>query len=104
MTPDNPIDLSLVAIGVMAAVSFLIRAGGFWLMGHVPITPRVRRVLDALPGSIVAAAVVPIAIKGGTIAMLAVAVAGAIMTWRGNALAAVAAGVATAVVARSVGW
>ncbi|MCC7347743.1 MAG: AzlD domain-containing protein, partial [Variibacter sp.] len=44
----------------MAAVSHAIRLGGFWVMARVPLTPRLRRMLDALPGSVVAATVLPI--------------------------------------------
>jgi uncharacterized membrane protein len=103
MMPHDLIDLRLIAIAAMAIVSFLIRAGGFWLMGRVPLTPRVRRMLEALPGSIVAAAVLPIAAKTGAVTVLAIAVAVATMVLRGNALAGVAAGMASAVVARAAG-
>ena len=98
-----PEPLILLAIAVMAATTVLIRAGGFWLMGRVPLTPRVRRMLEALPGSIVAAIVVPIVAKIGPTALLAVAAAAAVMVFRRNELLAVAVGVAVAVLARSAG-
>ena len=33
----------------MAAATYLMRVGGFWLMGHVPLTARMRKMLEALP-------------------------------------------------------
>ena len=41
----------MLAIAVMTAVTVALRLGGFWLMGYVTVTPRVRRMLAALPGS-----------------------------------------------------
>ena len=57
--------LSFAAICAMLAATYFCRAGGFWLMQHVPLTARVRRGLAALPGSIVMATVVPLALRGG---------------------------------------
>jgi len=95
--------LVIVALLVMAITTLLMRAGGFWLMGRVPLTPRVRRMLEALPGSIVAAIVLPVVAKIGPAAALAVAAAAAVMVLRRNEFLAVAAGVAVAILARSVG-
>jgi uncharacterized membrane protein len=72
-------------------------------MGRVPLTPRVRRMLEALPGSIVAAIVLPVVAKIGPAAALAVAAAAAVMVLRRNEFLAVAAGVAVAILARSAG-
>lgn len=93
----------LLALLVMALTTALMRLGGFWLMGRLPITPRVRRALEALPGSIVAAIVVPIVAKIGPVALLAVVAAAATMIIRRNELLAVAAGVGCAVIARATG-
>ena len=54
-----------IAILAMALATYLTRVAGFWLMGHVPMTPRVRRMLETLPGAIVVATVVPLVVKGG---------------------------------------
>jgi len=43
------------AILVMAVATYAMRAGGFWLMAFVPLTPRLRRMIEALPGSVVVA-------------------------------------------------
>jgi uncharacterized membrane protein len=45
----------LAAILAMALATYAMRAGGFWLMGNVPPSPRLKRMLEALPGSVVAA-------------------------------------------------
>lgn len=92
----------LLAILVMGAAAFLMRAGGFWLMGRVPLTPRVLRMLEALPGSIVAAIILPIAARGGAVAVLAIATAAALMILRRNEFLAVAGGVLVAALARSM--
>ena len=98
-----PEPMVLFALVVMAATTALMRVGGFWLMGRLPITPRVRRALEALPGSIVAAIVVPIVAQIGPVALLAVIAAAATMVFRRNELVAVAAGVGAAVIARAAG-
>lgn len=95
--------VGVLAILAMAATVFFMRAGGFWAMGHVTVTPRVRRMLEALPGSIVAAIVLPVVAKIGTVAAIAVVAAVASMILRRNELAAVIVGVLAAVAARAAG-
>lgn len=94
--------LALMAIVVMALAVYLMRAGGFWLMGRVPLTHRARRMLEALPGSIVASIVLPLLDRIGMVALAAGLTAAIVMIVRRNELLAVAAGVGVAVVAR--GW
>ena len=38
----------LLAIVVMAVMNYLMRAAGFWVMAHVPLTKRTQRMLEAL--------------------------------------------------------
>ena len=95
--------MSLLAIVVMAVVAFLMRAGGYWMMAHVPLTPRVRRILEALPGSIVVAIVAPIVVRGGPVAALAVFTAAVVMILRRNELLAVIAGIVVACISRGAG-
>ncbi len=95
--------MALLAIFVMAAMNYLMRAAGFWVMAHVPLTIRTQRMLEALPGSIVAATVLPIAAKGGLAAVIALGAAAAVMILRGNSFLGVAAGVATAALVRAAG-
>lgn len=106
MSGFDPIGISLMALLALLAMgvsTFLMRAGGFWLMAHVPLTARVRRMLEALPGSLVVAIVLPIAVKSGVTAFLAIAAAAAMMTLRHNGFLAVVTGLAVAVLARSMG-
>lgn len=90
----------LLAIAVMAAVTVAMRLGGFWLLGYVEVTPRVRRMLDALPGSVIAAAVLPVAAQGGAVAILAIAAAMLAMVLTRSDIVAVLIGVAVAAMAR----
>lgn len=95
--------MALFAILVMAAMNYLMRAAGFWVMAHLPLTKRTRGMLEALPGSIVAATVLPIVARSGPAAAIAVAAAAAVMILRGNSFLAVAVGVATAALLRAMG-
>jgi uncharacterized membrane protein len=103
MSGLEPLGFGLLAILAMAAVTLAMRAGGFWLMGHVPLTARMRRILEALPGSIVAAIVLPIVAKTGAAALLALTAAVVTMLVRRNELLAIAAGVTVAAMARGAG-
>jgi uncharacterized membrane protein len=104
MSPVEPFNLGLVAIFVMAAVTYLLRAGGFWMMAHVQLTARMRRMLEALPGSIVTATVLPIVANSGPAAALAVGAAAAVMIVGRNEMLAIAVGVILAALARSAGF
>ncbi len=95
--------MTAVAITLMAAVTMMTRLGGYWLMAHVPLTRRMRRMVEALPGSVVVATVAPIAVQGGLPAILAIAAAVLAMVVRRNELMAIAVGVAVAAAARGVG-
>jgi uncharacterized membrane protein len=94
---------TVIAIVTMAAVTYLTRISGYWLMGHIPMTVRVRRSLEILPGAIMASTVAPIVAKVGVVALLAVAVALVSMIVRRNEFIAVALALATAALARALG-
>ena len=91
---------TLAAILAMAGATYAMRAGGFWLMAHVPLTARLRRILEAMPGAVVVATVLPIAVREGLPALLAIAAAGAAMLVRRNDFLAVIAGMTVAALAR----
>jgi uncharacterized membrane protein len=93
----------LAAIAVMVAVTVASRLGGYWLMRYVPVTPRVRRMLDALPGSIILAAIAPVVIGGGSVVVLAIAAAIATAIATRNDFIAVAVGMAVAAAVRAFG-
>lgn len=91
------------AIVAMALMTYLSRVSGYFLMNVIPLTPRIRRALAALPGSIVAATVLPIIERSGVAAGLAIAGAlGAMMLVRSEVLA-LATGLAIAAGARAWG-
>ncbi|HSK38438.1 MAG TPA: AzlD domain-containing protein, partial [Arenibaculum sp.] len=56
---------TLLAIGAMAGVTYLTRAGGLLVMGFVTLTPRIEAFLRSLSSSVLVALVVPAALNGG---------------------------------------
>lgn len=92
------------AIAGMFVATFMTRAGGYWLIGRITLTPFVRRMLNALPGAIVMSTIVPIVSEGGPSAIFAIAAAGGIMLlWR-NEFFAMTTGVVVAAFLRAVGF
>lgn len=91
-----------MVIAAMALVTYAIRAGGFWLMGYVPLTRRVRSILNALPGSVVVAIILPLAVRGGAAATVAVITALVVMVLRRNDLLSVICGVGAAAFVRAL--
>jgi uncharacterized membrane protein len=94
----------MLAFAVMTAVTVASRLGGYWLMGYVNVTPRVRRMLDALPGSIIVAAALPVAVNGGAVVIFAILAAMAVTIIRRNDFIAVIVGMAVAAAARALGF
>ena len=94
----------LIALAVMTAVTVALRIGGYWLMGYVNVTPRVRRMLDALPGSIIVAAALPVAVNGGAVVMFAITAAMVVTIIRRNDFIAVITGMTVAALARAIGF
>jgi branched chain amino acid efflux pump len=93
-----------IVIAVMTVVVYLSRAGGFWLIGRVRIGPRLRKMLDALPGAIIAATIAPLLVHGGISAVAAVAAALLAMVTLRNDFAAVGAGIVAAALVRVTGF
>ena len=93
----------VAAIAAMALVTYLCRISGVLLMSRVRITPAVQRALTALPGSIVAATVGPIAIRSGPAAILGVVAAVVVARRFHNELFALLAGLAVAASVRTLG-
>jgi len=92
-----------LAILAMMAAAYFCRASGVLLMSRVRVTPRIERALRALPGSIVVATVLPIALASGLPALLGIAAALATMAATRLELAALVAGLATVAAARALG-
>jgi uncharacterized membrane protein len=92
---------SLLAIAGMALVTFLCRIAGVVLMRHVRITPRVERGLRALPGSIILATILPVALDNGWPALVALGAAIAVMATTRIDLLGLAAGLGTLSIIRA---
>ena len=97
-------DGALVAIGLMLATTLIARMAGFFILGRVTITPRVRRGLEALPGAVIISTIVPIALREGLPAILALAVTAALMKLLKRDVVAVVAGLATVALMRQAGF
>ena len=67
------------AIGAMVAMTLLAKMMGFWILGRVPLTARLRRGLEALPGGVILATIVPIALESGPGGVLGIATAAGLM-------------------------
>src|SRR3712207_162128 len=93
-----------LAIAAMAAATYTCRLAGVVLMSWVRLTPPIERALRALPGSIVVATVLPIAIKAGLPAMLGVATALLTMSLIRHELPALFAGLLAVSLARGFGF
>jgi len=93
----------MLVIAAMTAVTVSLRLGGFFLMSYVTVTPPIRRMLDALPGSVIAAAVLPVALQGGPVAIAAVVLAMLAMYVSRSDIAAIVVGVGAAALLRAAG-
>jgi uncharacterized membrane protein len=91
----------VLAIFEMMVATYLCRASGVVLMSRVTITPRVERALGALPGSIVVATILPLALDGGGPAILSLGAAIVVMSLVRFELLALLAGLATITILRS---
>ncbi len=92
----------LVAILLMALTTYLCRAGGFFLMRFVPITPRVEATLRALPIALMGAILGPIAWNGGPAEWVGLLVAIVAMRLSNNEFIAVLLAIATVAGIRAV--
>jgi uncharacterized membrane protein len=95
---------TLAAILAMALATHFIRLAGYAMMARVTVTPRLQRMLNALPGSVVAATVLPIVVKSGPAAVLGIAIVMAVMIFRRNEFLAVCIGVGAVALMRAAGW
>jgi uncharacterized membrane protein len=97
--------LGFIAIlAAMAAAVTVCRIGGYWLIGRFTIGARMRKILNALPGAVIASTIAPILFTGGVSAWVALLAAALTMIAARNDFAALAAGVAVAAGARAAGF
>ena len=90
----------IVVIVAMAIVTYAMRAGGFWLMRWVRLTPRIQAWIGHIPGAVIISLVAPAALTRGPAEALAVAVTAVVMVATRNELAAMAGGIATVAAGR----
>ena len=102
MIQSDPLGFFALLAAMTLAV-YASRAGGFWLIGRVTIGRRLERMLEALPGAVIAATVAPILLTGGMTAWFATIAAAATMIVVRHDFAAVVAGVAVAALVRGAG-
>lgn len=102
MIERDPLGFAAMLAAMSAAV-ILCRLGGYWLIGRFTIGTRLRKILNALPGAIIASTIAPILFTGGLSALLALVTAAVTMVAVRNDFAALAAGVAVAAGVRAAG-
>lgn len=93
----------VAAILAMAAATYAVRFAGYWIMSRVPLTPFVRAALEALPGAIIVATIVPLAMRGGISAWIGIAAATLAMVAVRKDIVALAAGMGAVMAARALG-
>jgi uncharacterized membrane protein len=93
---------AILAIAAMTLVTFLCRIGGVVLMSHVRITPRIEHGLRALPGSIILATILPVALDNGWPAIVALSTAITVMALTRIDLLGLAAGLGTLSIIRAL--
>lgn len=93
---------ALLAIVLMGIVTYASRAGGYWLMGRVTLSPRVAAMLTYLPGAVLTALVVPAVLEEGIAGVVALAATAVAMRWRNNLLLAMLAGIVAIQLMRQV--
>lgn len=97
-------DLDPVVAGVvlaMAALTYLTKAGGLWLLGRVEPSDRLDAGLSALPGAVVVSVVGPELVAGGPSAWLGGAAVVLVIRRTGSILFALLAGVGVVLLARA---
>jgi branched chain amino acid efflux pump len=91
-------------IMAIALATYFTRVIGFWAIGHVPMTLRLRRMLETLPGAIVVAAIVPLMFRAGIPGVIGIAMTFLVMLWRRNEFLAVAFGMGSVALSRAAGF
>jgi uncharacterized membrane protein len=92
-----------IAIAGMALVSYACRAGGYWAMGFVRMTPRVEGWLAAMPSALVAAILARTLASAGPVEIAGVAAAFLVARFLGGDFAGMIAGIGAVAVLRSFG-
>jgi len=94
---------ALVAIVLMAVVTYCCRAGGYWLMGRVELSPRIEAGLAYLPGAVLISLVAPAMVEEGIPGVCAVVATAITMRRTNNLLLSMLAGIGTVWLLRRAG-
>jgi uncharacterized membrane protein len=78
---------------MMAIVTYLLRAGGYWLVGRFTLTPRFEAALTYLPGAVLTALVIPAVIDEPGPGIPALIVTAIVVRKTGNLFLALTGGV-----------
>ncbi|WP_202594680.1 AzlD family protein [Halolamina sediminis] len=99
----SAVDPTVVAVvAAMAVLTYLTKAGGFWLLGHVDTSERVDAALSVLPGAVVVSIVAPELLNGGPSAWLGAAAVVLLTRKTGSLLAALVGGMGVLLAVRAV--
>lgn len=93
---------ALLAIVGMAAVTYLTRITGLWLVGRIDPSPRMEAWLRQVPGAVLASLIAPAVIAGGAIEAVSALAAMLVAARGGNILLAMVTGVGVVIILRGV--
>ena len=91
-----------IAIAGMAVVTYFCRAGGFWAMGLVKLTPRLQGWLAAMPSDLFAAILARTLAHSGPIEVAGVVAAFGVARFLGDDFAGMLAGIGAVAALRGV--
>jgi uncharacterized membrane protein len=95
---------TVAAILAMTAVTVFVRWFGYFLMGFVPVGPRLEAGFRTLPGAVAAATFTPLVLQDGISAFLAILVAVGVARAGKSDLLALCLGLFTAIAVRQAGF
>ncbi len=95
---------TLALIGAMAAVTYALRAGGLLLAGRLPQTPGFKAFMEALPGAILVALVMPGVLHAGVWGGVAAGAAAFCAYKTKNVFLAMVVGMVIVAAQRGMGW
>lgn len=87
---------SFLAISLMAVIAYGSRVLGLLIMVHVPLSPLVRRFVDAMSSSVLIAVITPMIVHGDGGARLAAVAAGVVTIGLRSPLVSIAVGMTCA--------
>ncbi|MCZ8258688.1 MAG: AzlD domain-containing protein [Beijerinckiaceae bacterium] len=95
---------TLLAILAMSAVTIFVRMFGYFLMGFMPVGPRLEAGFRSLPGAVAAATFTPLVVQDGISALVAIVIA-VLMARAGRSdLLALCVALAAAIAIRQAGF